>query len=266
MTSSATGSTATTDHPTLPVGTFDTIDLAELAASAPLARRHDAKYVVDRGQLPALLAAVSGHMRVLQVEDRRFTDYTSHYFDTPDLRTYRDHVMGRRRRYKVRTRHYGDPRATMLELKLKSSRGETVKHRWPHGAAPDELDEAGYQRAASMLSEAYGLSLPRDLAAVIVTAYRRTTLVDVAAGERVTIDEDLTIRSHDQELHLGAEVAVVEAKAATLRGIGVRALGAMGLRPDRVSKYCVAVAATYEDVRGNPWLPVLRRMTPLDER
>lgn len=254
----------TRGHPTLPVDGLATITLPELAASAALTRRHDAKYVVSRAQLPALIAAVGTRMRVLDVDGRRCSAYLSVYFDTPDLRTYRDHVMGRRRRFKLRTRHYGDPSATMLELKLKSGSGQTLKFRWPHDDAPEVLGATGYERAAATLEAEYGMALPGGLEPVISTAYRRTTLVDVDAGERVTIDEDLTIRSHEREIRLGADVAVVEAKAVGIRGTGVRALGELGLRPDQISKYCVAIAASYEDVRGNPWLPVLRQMVPTE--
>lgn len=247
-------------HPTLPVDELATVSLDDLAGVAQLRQRYDAKYVVAAGDLPRLIAAVSPRMRVLDVDGRRCTDYVSVYFDTPDLLTYREHVMGRRRRFKVRTRHYGDPDAALLELKLKGNRGQTVKYRWPHESRPDELDAVGHARAAAALLEQYGTELPRQLRPVISTAYRRTTLVDLDAGERLTIDEDLTIRSQDHERWLGRDVAVVEAKATALRGLGVRALGQLGLRPDRISKYCLAVAASYEDVRGNPWLPVLRRL------
>lgn len=249
-------------HPTLPVDGMATISLQELAEAAALTRRYDAKYVVAREYLPALIDAVRTRMRVLDVDGRRCSEYASVYFDTPDLRTYRDHVMERRRRFKLRTRHYGDVSATMLELKLKGGSGQTLKFRWPHQDAPDRLGEQGHRLAAETLAAEYGLVLPEPLEAVIATSYRRTTLVDVDAGERVTIDEDLTIRSHDREVRLGAGVAVVEAKAIGIRGQGVRALGDLGLRPDRISKYCVAIAASYDDVRGNPWLPVLRQMVP----
>lgn len=256
------GRSAPAGHPSLPVDHLDTISLEELAAVAALTSRHDAKYVVARSALPRLLEALGPRSRVLDVDGRRSAAYASVYFDTPGLLTYHEHVQGRRRRWKLRTRHYGDPDHAMLELKRKGVRGRTIKHRWPHEAHPEVLDAAGWQRADEVLRAAYGSGLPQELVPAVSTAYRRTTLVDTAAGERLTIDEDLTIVAAGRELHLGAQVAVVESKAGTLRGVGVRALGELGLRPDRVSKYCLAVASAYDDVRGNPWLPVLRRMQP----
>lgn len=258
------GPPTVTGHPSLPVDHLGTIGLDELAAVAGLAERYDNKYVVAHDQLPAMLAAMGERARVLDVDGRRSTDYVSVYFDTPDLLTYRDHLMGRRRRWKLRTRHYGDPSAAMLELKLKAVRGQTSKRRWPHTGPVDELDDVGWRRADAALRQAYGQELPERLVPVAMTSYRRTTLVDVEGGERLTIDEDLTIEAADRRLILGHEVAVVESKAANARGAGVRALSQLGLRPDRVSKYCLAVASAYDDVRGNPWLPVLRRMEPAE--
>ena len=250
-------------HPSLEVvDGLATVTLPELVATAALTTRHDAKYVVDRAHLAGLIASLGEGFRVLDTDGARSTRYASAYFDTSDLLTYREHLMGRRRRWKLRTRHYGDPTATTLELKLKSSRGQTVKHRWPHTAAPDVLDTAGWQTASQTLQAAYGTALPDHLEVAVTTAYRRTTLVDTVAGERVTIDEELEIAAGGQRVALGAHVAVVEVKAAGLRGETVRALGQLGLRPDRVSKYCVGVASAYDDVRGNPWIPVLRRMQP----
>ena len=90
----------------------------------------DAKYVS-----PAAFAAwLSGSThRVLEIDGRRVFGYRSTYFDTPDLRLFRDHVQRRRRRYKCRTREY-DSGVRMFEVKLKGARGRTVKYRMPRPA------------------------------------------------------------------------------------------------------------------------------------
>ena len=58
--------------------------------------------------------------------------YRTTYFDTPDLRVFRDHQQRRRRRYKARSREYVDSGARTFEVKLKGARGRTVKHRMPY--------------------------------------------------------------------------------------------------------------------------------------
>lgn len=239
------------------------VDLPGLSASADLQRRFDHKYIVEVGLLPRVVAGLGQNVRVLQVAGNRSTAYTNVYFDTPDLRTYRDHVQRRRLRFKIRTRHYGDPARVMLELKCKGGRGQTLKHRWPHpGSAPDRLGPQAEALISRALDDQYGLTLPQGLVPAAITRYERVTLVNLDAGERITIDLELSIVVDGRHVHLGAGHAVVETKAARWRGSATAALTALRLRPERMSKYCVGIAASHETIRGNPWLPVLRRLRP----
>jgi hypothetical protein len=240
---------------------LEPIGLDELVDQADLGQRYDAKYVVDVAELPSLVADWAARMRVLEVDGARAFEYRSTYFDTPDLRTYRDHVQRRRRRFKVRTRHYGEPATAMLEVKLKGRDGQTIKRRRPHpGEDWTELGPEALAFVEATLDEAYGTPLPSPLEPVATTTFERTTLVDLAAGERITIDRGLTVESGGQVIELGAEHAVLETKTPRRRGVATGDLNARGLRPDRVSKYCLGIVASREDVRGNQWLPVLRRM------
>ena len=244
----------------LDLGTFASVGLEELLGLADLQQRYDRKFVVEVALLPQLLAAL-GPVHVLEVDGRRSTAYTSIYFDTPDLRTYRDHLQRRRRRFKIRTRHYGDPVAAMLEVKCKGLRGQTVKHRCEHpGPGPSELGEEAERFIAEVLAREYDQQPPGELAPIAESRFERITLVDVDAHERITIDLDLAVHANGRELRLGAAHAVVETKSPVRSGSAARSLMQLGLRPERVSKYCVGIAASHDHVRGNPWMPVLRRL------
>lgn len=239
------------------------VDLATVVGATDLQRRFDRKYVIESSALPRLLGGLRRDIRVLEIEGRRSSSYTSVYFDTPELRTYHDHLKRRRRRFKIRTRHYGDPARVMLELKCKGRRGQTVKHRWPHpGSAPDRLGPQAEALISRALDEEYGLTVPRGLAPAAVTRYERVTLVNLDAAERITIDLGLSIAVDGRHVRLGAGHVVVETKAARWRGSATAALTALRLRPERMSKYCVGIAASHETIRGNLWLPVLRRLRP----
>lgn len=235
------------------------VDLTGVQAVADLQRRFDRKYLVERGRVGELLDALPGDRRVLEVAGRRATPYTSVYFDTEDRRTYRDHVMRRRRRFKVRTRHYGDGSVAMLEVKCKGRRGQTIKHRWPHPAPdPGVLDDTALGLVETALQDHYGFGAPIDLGRSAVIRFQRVTLLLPSAGERVTIDLDLTVAANGHELALGRRHAVVETKEPVRRGQASLALTGLGLRPDRLSKYCVGVTATDPALRGNAWRPALR--------
>ena len=122
---------------------LDPIGLDELDE---LQDRVDAKYVLPVTALPALLDRLDH--RVLEIDGRRVFGYRSTYFDTPELRLFRDHVQQRRRRYKCRTREY-DTGLRMFEVKLKGPRGRTVKYRSEQDtfAFLDETLRREYDRA-----------------------------------------------------------------------------------------------------------------------
>jgi hypothetical protein len=88
---------------------FTPVSLAGLTArDAGLQTRLDRKYLLTADLLPDLLEQLDRDFDVLQIGGRRVSAYSSTYFDTPDLRSFRAHRQGRRDRFKVRTRTYLD--------------------------------------------------------------------------------------------------------------------------------------------------------------
>ena len=200
---------------------LDPIGLDELDE---LQDRVDAKYVLPISALPALLDRLDH--RVLEIDGRRVFGYRSTYFDTPELRLFRDHVQQRRRRYKCRTREY-DTGLRMFEVKLKGPRGRTVKYRSEQDtfAFLDETLRREYDRAPDP-----GLRPTLDV------AYERVTLA--APGERVTCDFDL--RFSDGRMR--PDRLVVETKSANGNARADKALRELGARPEPgFSKYCLGI-------------------------
>lgn len=246
------------------------ISLAELNTVAELMTRVDNKYLVPLEvftafvrELQTLLSrernrSADEGLGVLQIDGKRAFDYESVYFDTDDFMLFRHHLQGRRRRYKVRTRTYLDSGLSMFEVKLKGARGQTVKERVGHA-----LDDRSRMRAsdrdflARLLAERYGIE-PLPLAAQVTTLYRRTTLVDLAAGERITCDTDLTCADRRRSVRADAHV-VVETKSGSGSGRSDLVLRALGLRPVKVSKYCMAVALLNPQLPASPWQRTLSR-------
>jgi hypothetical protein len=241
---------------------LEPIGLEALDATASLRRRFDTKYLLPRDAVAELLDRLRPTHRILALNGLRHFDYRTTYFDTEELASFRDHLQGRRRRLKVRVRHYVDTGGCFLELKLRGTRDCTIKRRVPHD--PRLRRSLGADSLATLerwVQDAYDRPAPRPLAPVLEVAYRRATLVSPERGERLTIDLDLRMLAAvaDGWGHLDPDYAIVETKAARGPALTGRELRALGARPlDRMSKYCVGVVLALGRARGNALLPVIR--------
>jgi VTC domain len=233
--------------------------LAEVIERSALQARIEHKYLVPLERFAELAAWLSDTHAVLEVDQRRGFAYESVYFDTSDLLTYRQHLQGRRRRYKVRTRAYLDSGDCSFEVKLKGRREQTIKARLPYPVADrTHLTPQAQAFLADQLREAYGQPAPQ-LAARVTIAYRRTTLVDLQGGTRLTCDVDLTWTGWGKVAVGLSRHVLVETKRPGPHGDADIALRGLGLRPIEMSKYCVAVALLHPGIRANPWHRTLRR-------
>lgn len=235
------------------------VGLAELVDRAALQTRVDRKYVLPLDELPHLLRQLTPYARVLDIDGVRTFRYESVYFDTPWLDSYHRAAYRRRRRFKVRTRTYLDSAQCWLEVKIGGARGSITKHRLPYHA-PDRstvgpgrgfVDEA--LRREAICPEA-GVALEP----VLVTSYRRTTLLLPATASRVTIDTGLSWQDGSIGLRL-PDLAVVETKTSSAASPVDRLLWQRGTRPLRISKYATGLAALRPDLPNVPWRRTLRR-------
>jgi hypothetical protein len=241
------------------VGLLPGIDLVSLESAAGLLTRIDRKYVVPVPAFERLVASLDDGWRALEIDERRVFGYASTYFDTDDLYTFRAHLQGRRRRYKVRIRRYLDSGSCMLEVKHKGLRGVTVKERTPH---PDrrqaDLGEAGEAFVAEVLGGRAPLP-PGPLRAVVATGNRRATLVSVATKARLTVDTDLVCGWSEHSVRLSPGFVLLESKAEGAHSAVDRRLRALGHRPVSISKYCIGVTSLGSDIPSNPWRRTLHR-------
>jgi hypothetical protein len=241
---------------------FPALGLAELDATAALRDRVDAKYVISLEVFAALAERLRGTHAVLEIGGRRAFAYRTTYFDTLELRTFRDHVQQRRRRYKCRSREYVDSGACSFEVKLKGPRGRTVKHRMGYERdRRDELSEPALAFVRDCLQRSYGRTPDGELQAVLAMAYTRITLVAPELGERLTCDFELAFSAPDGASgRLADGLVIVESKSARGNAVADRALRALGARPEPgCSKYCLGVGFTNPHVKSNGLRPLLRR-------
>lgn len=249
-----------------PLGGLPTIGLAELNENSGLMTRFDEKYVLDDARLLALAASLEGRARVLREGPRETFRYRTVFFDDPGLRSYRDHAMGRIRRFKSRLRSYDDTGDAFVEAKMRLPRGQTVKIRRQVSPAP--ADPASpptpemLEFLASTLGEVLGVALPAELAPTVVVSFGRSTLVDDVSGERVTVDSNLVLSNPaaTRSVAVAEGLHVVEVKSGSRRSEIGRFLSRGGSRPLAISKYCMGIGLTRTDVTANPWRPAMRML------
>lgn len=237
---------------------LDAVSLPELVARAGLQTRVDTKFIVYPSVLAAIMRDLADEVHVLEIDGLRQFRYASTYFDSEQWRTYRDHVQGRRLRFKARTRHYLDSDLCMFEVKLEGARGSTEKLRTPH--APElshTLTPSARAHLDAVLAQS-GIRPAGVLEPVLLTAYRRTTVVHARRPVRLTIDADLTCTGEPGTMTALTDRVLLEVKTATERDPVLRSIQRLGVRPLSVSKYCAGVAVLHPEVPRQPWAAVLR--------
>lgn len=240
------------------VRALPTLTLDEVNERAALQTRVDRKYIVRPEAWRNVLATLDSEPSVLQIEGRRSFRYSSTYYDTSGLDSYRDAARSRPHRYKVRTRHYLDTGTSAVEVKMRSASGATAKSRqWldADAAAGGRLlpaDAAGFVGGFDRIGDK-----AHHLSEVLTTSYERVTLVTTDA--RVTVDRHVAAADvHGRSMDYG-DLLIVETKSAGGAGAVDRALWANGLRPARFSKYCTSLAALRPELPSNRWSRSIRR-------
>ena len=214
-----------------------------------LMNRIDSKYLTDEATLLGILsdAAAAGY-RVLSIDGARISGYNSVYYDTPLLKMFYDHRNQRLVRQKVRTRAYATGEA-FLEIKRKNNKGRTKKKRTsiPSG----ELLDFGADTAACDYLARHSWFTAGDISPVLATRFSRITLVNGDMTERLTIDTGLNFENYRTGLKTALEdTVIIELKqdgraASRMKGI----LLDHRVKPERVSKYCVALTLTDPSAR-----------------
>lgn len=208
-------------------------------------------------------------MSVLEHEGLRCAPYTTTYFDTKELLTYHDHLKGRRKRFKIRIRHYRDPSDGYLEIKLKKPRGQTLKVRWSYDVSRigETLSSDEIILINQALSDSSYSELTDSFRQTLQSTFNRTTLFDISSRERITIDTQFiaALCGQNDELNsqlpfidLGQHCAIIEIKSPTKIGNTHRVFTQLGIRESSISKYCTGLSALRPDLVNAPWREALR--------
>jgi hypothetical protein len=243
----------------LGLGRLRTVDLDTLVAQAALTERTDQKYIVPVSTARDLISAIADTYRVLRIDGRRHTTYQTLYFDTVDLRSVQSHIQRRRRRWKVRSRLYVEDDLCRIEVKTKDNSGATIKVMGESdpsrfGTLVDE-DREFVERHLAGYADA-------DAAALVPSAeidYTRATLADLDAGTRMTIDWNLSTRTHMGASWLDADHVLIETKGPDTTSRADEVLSELRVRPQRFSKYVASAATTTPRIPDNDYRRLLTR-------
>ena len=228
------------------------VGLAEVMDTAAQLTRVDRKYLVDRQVASALVTGLADSFRVLTIDGRQGTTYSSVYFDTDRLDACRDHVQRRRRRWKVRSRMYVEDRLCRFEVKTRDGRG--VTHKAVTTSVPEQHGALGGAEAAFVATALAEQGLDVDVTALgasMQVDYRRVTLADTTEGTRVTLDWGVECSLDDGRVWVDPDWVLVETKGGQRPGAPDRLLATLGARPRSFSKYVSAASLLVDDIADN---------------
>ena len=236
---------------------FPAIDLSSLNGAVTEQRR-DRKYILTESQASSFLAGLPGTSMALCIDGTREFGYESMYFDTSDLMCFGLAAKSRRRRFKIRTRHYLTTDEQWLEVKTRGPRGLTVKDRTQFDGFLD-LEWVAMALALRGIER-----VPvENLVPTADVSYTRSTLV-LPDFSRVTIDWDLRWHSYEATRDVPGLV-IAETKTSGGPNNADRWLWSHGVRPCHMSKYATGMALLFPTLPTNRWHRTLTHMNAIQE-
>lgn len=227
---------------------FPAIDLETLASGWNLQRRKDAKYLIEIDSLVDLFKETEVSLSQLEIAGKRDFKYVTTYFDTDELDSYSMHLAGKRKRFKVRHRHYVDTNLDRFEVKTKVPRSQTQKYILENHT---DFDSKGQAFVSESLSVAYGddylTEVNLELQPVVKMTFNRSTLVLSDSLDRITVDTGLTSQFENRVLNLKDGFCILELKSETVRSALHNDLLKINARARKLSKYMVTVDALNTD-------------------
>lgn len=241
-----------------------TISLEELNEQSALLDRVDRKYLIKTSDLPVIWNNLDDCSRVLDINGLTWFGYHSVYYDTPELDCYADAGIGRRRRFKVRTRAYLSSDEHWLEVKTRGPRGTTIKDRLARTGDSGSLSSAErHWIGQTLLFRGITHAPVETLQPTVTTDYSRRTIQICPADapvSRLTIDVGLTCSTPDDNAESVSfdEYTIVETKGSPRPSRADRQLWTMGHRPLRVSKFGIGVALLNPELPNYKWHRIIK--------
>lgn len=208
--------------------------------------RTDTKFTFTIDQFENILKEVKQYYRVLEVNGIRLNRYKTLYYDTPRLDLYYQHHNGKLNRYKIRHRTYVESDTGFLEIKFKNNKGRTIKCRIKEQNASTTWE--GESRDFLIKSLPFA---PQTLIPVLWVNYGRYTLVHKEQAERLTIDVNLEFVRDSITKKLNGLVIAEVKQDKRITSPFVKMMKKYHIREGSISKYCMGIAFTWNEVKKN---------------
>ena len=224
---------------------FASISLEEMNGVS-LLKRVDTKFLTTSSELSELLPYLYSDYQILEIDGNRLMNYSTLYFDTQDLRCYKEHHNGKAKRHKVRIRKYVESDICFLEVKEKQNSGMTNKVR----CSIDDFETSLSTESKQFIEKA--TKKDWELKPALHNYFQRFTLVNTQRSERVTIDLGLKYKT-DSTTKQFKNVVIVEVKQEkqNTRTPIYSILKSNRIRTVSFSKYCMGVSTVFTDIKSN---------------
>ena len=222
---------------------FASISLEEMNGVS-LLKRVDTKFLTTSSELSELLPYLYSDYQILEIDGNRLMNYSTLYFDTQDLRCYKEHHNGKAKRHKVRIRKYVESDICFLEVKEKQNSGMTNKVR----CSIDDFETSLSTESKQFIEKA--TKKDWELKPALHNYFQRFTLVNTQRSERVTIDLGLKYKT-DATTKQFKNVVIVEVKQEkqNTRTPIYSILKSNRIRTVSFSKYCMGVSTVFTDIK-----------------
>ena len=224
-----------------------------------LMNRSDTKFVFEPELLLTVLPLLQKYYRILEIDGIRLSAYRSLYYDTEDFLFYNQHHNGKTNRNKVRFREYIDSGLCFLEVKKKNNKGKTLKKRIKVAQITEKLTGDSKLFVSKVIGQDHQL-VPRHW-----NSFKRLTLAHKTAKERLTMDIDFQFKDMKKNGTIeGMVIAEVKQERMSRSSDFMRLIKEHGVRPFRISKYCMATASLYPQLKRNNFKRKFLHLNKLD--
>ncbi len=221
-----------------------------------LMKRKDSKFVFNISELPKILNEFIQEYKVLQINNHRLLLYNTAYYDTPDLDLYYMHHNERLNRFKIREREYCISEDFFLEVKRKNNKKVTSKRRVKSKLEKDDANLFSDNRKSIKKCTDFDV---KKLEIKLNNSFYRITLANFDNNERLTIDLFLKLYNEEKSVELNSLV-IGELKQDAMKksfSLAQRIFKEHGIRPNRISKYCIGTVLLNDNIKYNRFKPKL---------